>query len=175
MKKIITGITLLVLCINIYGQPFKADIKFYIQNLGATVEGTLEGFDSEINFDAEDPGSSSIKASVDVSTIKTGINMRDNHLQSKKFFNTEEYPEITMVANKIVKKEEGNFLGYFDLTIKGTTKVVEVPFRYSKSTDIEIFSGRFMINRRDFDIGGALVPSGDEVEVSLNVERSGIS
>ncbi|MGC9344187.1 MAG: YceI family protein [Bacteroidales bacterium] len=173
MKKIFFIIAILNIGLYANAQTYNAEIKFYIQNLGATVEGTLQGFEGDINFNAENPGSSGIMASVDVSTISTGINMRDNHLQAKKFFHVEEHPEIIMKSREIIKQADGSFLGTFDLTIKGTTKAVEVPFTYSKSSNTETFSGSFTINRRDFDVGGALVPSGDEVEVEIGVVRFG--
>jgi polyisoprenoid-binding protein YceI len=172
MKKILITLLLLGIGFYNYAQSYTADIKFYIKNLGSTVEGTLEGFDGEINFNAEDLPGSKIRATVDVATINTGINMRDNHLQAKSFFNEEEYPEIIMESQEINPLGDERFLGYFDLTIKGPTKVVEVPFSYTKSGNTESFKGSFTINRRDFDVGGGLVPTGDEVKVEIRVERS---
>ncbi len=151
-------------------QNYDASIKFYIDNVSGTVEGTLEGFEADINFNPANPDDSKIEASVDVSTIETGINLRDKHLKEKNFFRAEKYPVIRMESVDITRMDEGTFTGTFRLTIKGTTKIIEFPFKYSKLGNTEQFRGEFKIDRVDFDVGDNAVLFGEEVRVELDVK-----
>lgn len=151
-------------------QTYDASIKFYIDNVGGKVEGSFEGFEASIDFNPDTPDNSSIRASVEVSTVNTGTNMRDNHLQAKKFFWEEKYPDITMELKDIEEINEGNFNGTFDLTIKGTTRAVEFPFSYTQLGNTSQFTGQFTINRVDYDVGNKALLYGEEVKVEIEVK-----
>lgn len=170
MKKVY--IILLLSSIFLYtgAQSYDASIKFYIDNVSGTVEGSFEGFEASINFQPDNPDDSKIRASVDVSTINTGINLRDNHLQAKNFFWEEEHPEIIMELKDIEKKDEGNYTGIFDLTIKGNTGTVEFPFSYTQLGNTSQFKGQFTINRVDYDVGNKALLYGEEVKVEIEVK-----
>lgn len=151
-------------------QNYDASVKFYIDNFGSTLEGSLGGFDAEIDFNPDNPDESTIYGSVEVSTINTGINLRDKDLQKKKFFWSDKYPEITMESKDIEKIDEGNFRGSFDLTIKGTTKTIEFPFSHTKLGNTSQYTGEFKINRLDFDVGNKALFFGEEVRVEINIK-----
>ncbi|MDA7803854.1 YceI family protein [Crocinitomix sp.] len=44
-------------------------------------KGSISGFEATINFDRDNLAKSSIEGSVDVNTLKTGIEKRDEHLK----------------------------------------------------------------------------------------------
>ena len=56
-------------------------VKFKIKNLGVTVTGSLSGLKGKASFDPANLGQSSIESTVDVGTINTGIDLRDDHLK----------------------------------------------------------------------------------------------
>lgn len=165
---------LILLLSSIYfysgAQTYDASVTFYIDNVGGTVEGSIEGFEGSIDFKPDNPDNSEIRASVDVSTINTGINLRDNHLQAKGFFWEEKYPEITMEMKDIEKKDEGNYTGTFDLTIKGTTNTIEFPFSYTELGNTSQFTGQFTLNRLEYDVGNKALFYGEEVKVEIEVK-----
>lgn len=154
-------------------QDYNASIEFSLKNAGSTVDGTLEGFEGELDFDPDNPEASTIRASVDVSTIETGINLRDKHLKVKGYFWSEKYPEITMISREIVKKNDGTFLGRFDLNIKGTTQRVEVPFTYTKLGNTAQYMGSFRIDRMDFNVGNKSLFIDREVMIKIEVKVRG--
>lgn len=170
--KIIFLIPLLWISIAAYGQTYRAQVDFYIKNAGAVVDGTLQGFDGDIRFDPNDPGNSSISASVKSETIETGINMRDRHLQARGYFWADKYPEITMTSTKIEKLEEGKYSGTFDLSIKGITKSVEVPFSYTRLGNTEQFIGSFRIDRMDFKVGNRSLTISRDVDIEIELRVS---
>ncbi len=170
MKKVYIILLLSSIILYTGAQSYDASIKFYIDNVGSTVEGSFEGFEASIDFKPDNPDDSKIRASVDVSTVNTGINMRDNHLQAKKFFWEEKYPEIIMKLKDIEKIDAGNYTGTFDLTIKGNSGTVEFPFTYTQLGNTTQFKGQFTINRVDYDVGNKALFYGEEVKVEIEVK-----
>jgi polyisoprenoid-binding protein YceI len=170
MKKIIITTLITGIFALSNAQRYESEIKFYIDNVGSTVEGSFSGFEADIDFNPDKPEDSRIEASVEVSTINTGIELRNNHLQAKKFFWEEKYPEIKMESDDIIKTGEGNFRGDFDLTIKGTTRTLEIPFKHTKLGNTEQFRGEFTIDRTDFDVGNKALLYDEKLRVEIEVK-----
>src|SRR6184192_472490 len=68
-------------------------IGFSVHQFLGSTHGKFTKFDGKIDIDREHPGNSSVSARIDVRSIDTGIQKRDNHLRSPEFFNVETYPE----------------------------------------------------------------------------------
>ena len=105
----------------------KSKVSFTIKNFGLNTSGTLQGLNGTIKFDDANPSASSFDVSVNVNTINTGIDNRDNHLKKEEYFNVEKYPTITFVSNGI-KKDNDGYSVTGNLTIKGVTKSISFPF-----------------------------------------------
>ncbi len=95
--------------------------------------------------------------------------MRDNDLKKEKYFNADGYKLIEVKSTKLYKKGT-QFRGLFNVTIKGATKQIEIPFEYSVNGNEAEFTGSFTLNRSDFGIGGKTLTMADEVEVSILVK-----
>src|SRR6478735_1073146 len=66
-----------------------------------------------------------IEGTVDATSITTFDGTRDGHLQSPDFFDTARYPEVRFASTE-VSFDGGELRVQGDLTIKGTTKPVEL-------------------------------------------------
>ena len=73
-----------------------------------------------------------------------------------------------MKSRKIEKTETG-FLGTFDLTMKETTKTIKMPFTVSTEGDKSVFKGSFVLNRRDWKVGGGTLGLSNNVTVSITL------
>jgi polyisoprenoid-binding protein YceI len=106
--------------------PVWSSLEFEVRKLGlATVKGRVPGFTGTIRGG----DSPAIEGIVDASTITTFDAERDGHLQSPDFFDSERYPELRFSSTKVsTDGDEVQVLG--DLTIKGTTKPVELTGRF---------------------------------------------
>jgi len=123
-------------------------VGFVIRNAGFNVDGSFKGLVYKINFD--DGGANDvIEASVDASTINTNNGGRDKHLRKPEYFDVAQYTTISLKSVKFTKISTGKYKGTFNLTIKATTKTVEIPFTFSKGT----FEGEVKINRLDYGVG----------------------
>jgi polyisoprenoid-binding protein YceI len=58
--------------------------------------------------------------------VNTGDEKRDAHLRSADFLDVERHPEITFVSTKVRPAEDGRLAVTGDLTIRGTTRSVDV-------------------------------------------------
>jgi polyisoprenoid-binding protein YceI len=146
-----------------------AKVGFSVKGPFGTVHGNFTGLKATIDFDEKNPGAGSIAASVDAKTVSTGVGMRNKHLRSEdQFFNTDKYPEISFHSKKIEKTATG-YEAAGELTMKGVTKPVEIPFTFSNKEGAGLFKGQFTIKRADFSLGKPGGSIGEEVTIDLEV------
>ena len=177
MNKILIFLLFVNLSLGVNAQnwkPTNANVSFKLKMLGATVEGKFKGFAGTLKFDPNNLSSSSLNASVDANTLDTDNNLRNKHLKEKEdFFNVAKYPLLKMKTTKI-EKDGNNFVGYFDLTIKETTKSVKIPFTFKQEGNNATFQGSAVINRRDWSVGGGTWGMSDSVTFSIAVNAVSI-
>jgi polyisoprenoid-binding protein YceI len=150
-------------------KPVTASVSFKIKQFGIAVKGNFKGFKGTIKFNPDDLINSSLFASVDVNTLDTDNGLRNNHLKEKKeYFDVAKFPILTMRTSKIVK-EDNNFIGYFDLTIKGKTKNIKIPILFTPEGESATFQGSTIINRRDWSIGGKSLGMSNDVIFTIVV------
>lgn len=172
MKRIVAVLGLTFISLLAYSQNFKtlsALVTFKTKMFGISIDGSLKNFSGSIKFDPNNLAGSSISGSVDASTIDTYNTLRNNHLKEKEeFFNIAKYPKLSMKSTKIEKTDTG-FLGTFDLTMKETTKTIKMPFTVSAEGDKLVFKGSFVLNRRDWKVGGGTLGLSNDVTVSITL------
>ena len=146
----------------------QAKIMFTIKGPFGTVHGSFSGLQAKINFDEKHPESSSVSASVDAKTVSTGVGLRNSDLRKEKWFNTDKYPLISFKSKKI-EKTSGGYKAAGELTMKGVTKPVEIPFTFSVKGNTGLFKGDCKLNREDFNLGKKGGSVGNEVTIHLEV------
>ena len=108
-----------------YIDPSHSNVTFGVKHMMvSTVRGKLGKLQGEIDFDPKAPAATSIRATIDASTIDTNDPKRDGHLKSPDFFDVAQFPEITFRSTKVETKGKDAFTISGDLTIRGTTKPV---------------------------------------------------
>jgi polyisoprenoid-binding protein YceI len=147
-----------------------SSVTYMVKNLGIETNGKFGGLDANIKFDPAQPAAGSIEASIDATTVNSNNDTRDKHLKGEKFFDVEHYPRILLKSTSIEHKKSNNFLGKFNLTIKGKTKPVDVPFTYTETNGKVTYAGSFKLNRKDFNVGGSSMVLADEVTVFISAE-----
>ena len=178
MKKILCLLIIIKLFTNTTSaqnwKPVTASVSFKIKHFGISVKGNFKGFVGTIKFDPDDLPNSSLLATVDASTLDTDNGLRNNHLKDKEdYFNVAKYPTLKMKTTKIVK-ENDNFIGFFDLTIKGKTKNIKIPIMFTPEGETATFQGSTIINRRDWSIGGKSIGMSNDVIFTIVVNTTKI-
>ena len=148
------------------------------------VRGAFTDFDGSLHIDVDNPAASKATITIQAKSIDTRNQMRDDHLRGNDFFDMATHPEITFVSTSVDKTSESEFTLTGDLTIKGTTKPVSIPFEYTGSVidpwgnDRAGFEGSVTVNRTDWGVtwntaleaGGVLVSE----KVTLEFEMAAI-
>lgn len=158
-------------------------IGFKVKHMGLIeVPGFFRDFTGEVNYDAADPSKSSVMFTAKTTSVDTGVTGRDDHLRRADFFEIEKFPDMTFKSTKVDKKGT-DWVVIGDLTMKGVTKPVSIPFQISgwlpgnERAGMKMgITGETVVNRRDFGVNyGNKLPSGvaaisDEVKIVLQIE-----
>ena len=159
-----------------------SQVGFSVKHLMiSNVNGRFTDFDGTITYDPKDIAKSAVKVTVKTPSIATDHAGRDADLHKSEFLDVAQFPEMTFVSAKVEKRGD-QYVVIGDLTIKGVTKRVEIPFTFSGpitdpwGNSRIAAEGSTTVNRRDFGVtynramqdGAAIV--GDQVKISLSVE-----
>ncbi|MBZ5859216.1 YceI family protein [Flavihumibacter profundi] len=163
--------------------PSHSEITFKVKHLViSTVSGKFNSFEGTVEAEKADFSDAKINFSADIDSITTGQEQRDGHLKSADFFDAAGHPKLTFVSKSIVCKTGNLFNVTGDLTIRGTTKPVELQVEFG-GTQVDFYGNTVAgfelngkINRQDFGLtwsavteaGGIVVA--DEVKLHMNVE-----
>src|SRR5690625_6458452 len=98
------------------------------------VRGNFTDFEGKIEGDPEDLATSKVSFKVDMNSINTNSEDRDNHLRSPDFFETEKYPAMTFNSTKVVKTSEDDFDLIDDLKIKVVKIGINIKNEYVDKT-----------------------------------------
>jgi polyisoprenoid-binding protein YceI len=160
-----------------------AEVGFAVKHLMiATIRGRFSAVTGTVELDEAQPLSSKIDVTVDVSSIDTRQEQRDNHLRSPDFFDVATFPTMRFVSKRLEGDLNGEFRAVGDLTIRGVTKEVvldvtaEGRVRDPWGNDRAGYSAKGKLSRSAFGLiwnqvleaGGVAV--GDEVRLSIDVE-----
>jgi len=160
-----------------------SDITFKVKHLMITnVTGNFTKFDATMETDAADFSDAKISFDADTNSISTNNEQRDGHLKSDDFFAADKFPKLSFKSKSFTKKNEDTYTLTGDLTIRDTTRAVELSVEYGGTmTDPygQVKSGfeiNGKINRKDFGLTwGAVTEAGgvvvsDEVKLHLSVQ-----
>lgn len=164
--------------------PMHSAIQFKVRHMMiSNVRGSFNKFEGKVTTDEKEAANSKVEATIDVSSIDTGVEKRDEHLRSADFFDVEKFPKMTYVSKSAKKADNGKYLITGDLTMHGVTKEVvlemEEPSPEMKDPQGKIRRGGSIfakLNRKDFGLtynkvletGGVAV--GEEIEIFIDVE-----
>ena len=131
-------------------------------------------------------GDVQVDATVQVSSVDTGNEKRDTHIQSPDFFEAAKNPTLKFKSTKVTSAGKGKFKVAGDLTMRGVTKPVTFDAEFLGSSAISVrgqsrgskagFAASVVVNRKDFGInwnqaldnGGYVLD--ENVTIVLNVE-----
>ncbi|MGH2623165.1 MAG: YceI family protein [Sphingobacterium sp.] len=102
-----------------------SEIEFKVKHMMiSSVKGNFEDFKVEVTTESEQLENASVAVEIDVNSISTKSEQRDQHLKSEDFFNAAQFDQIKFVSTEIKKVSEEEYEVTGDLTIKGITKPV---------------------------------------------------
>jgi len=160
-----------------------SNVKFSVTHLVISeVEGYFKSFTGTMTATKSDFTDAKIEFTVDISSISTDNEQRDNHLKSDDFFNAEKFPKMTFKSLSMKKLNGNKYELSGNLTIRDITRKVVFQVTYGGIAkdpwgNIKAgFRASTTINRLEYGLkwnslteaGGAVV--GKDVHISINAE-----
>ena len=145
------------------------------------VEGKFKSFDGSLESDKPDFSDAKIFFTVDVSSVNTDNDMRDNHLKSDDFFNAAKFPQIKFESTSFQPTGGNKYKLTGNLTIRDVTKPVVFDVTFGGVANAmggthAGFKAKATINRFDYNLkwsatteaGGLVV--GKDVDITINAD-----
>jgi len=160
-----------------------SSVHFSVRHLViAKVRGTFGRWSGTVQVPDGDFSKATVTATIDASSIDTGVAQRDAHLKSPDFFDVAQYPELRFVGKRVQPRSGVDIDVVGDLTIRGITR--EVVLRVEQHGQAKdpwgnvraAFTVKTSIDRKDFGLtwnqvletGGVMV--GDRVEIEAEIQ-----
>jgi polyisoprenoid-binding protein YceI len=158
-------------------------IGFVARHMLTKVRGRFMAFDGSVQI-GQRPEDSKVRVDVDLSSVTTGNEKRDDHLRSGDFFETEQHPTMTFSSTAVRVGEGEGFEIDGTLTVKDVTNPLTLQARFDgwgpgmqEGSTVAAFSATATIDREDWDLtwnmavetGGVLVSKQIEIEIDAEL------
>lgn len=154
--------------------PVHSSAVYRITHLGASAHwgvikdptGTFEVTGDGVAFDV----------TLDLNKLDSANAKRDEHLKGNDFFNAKQFPTLTFKSTGSTKGDATTYTVKGDLTIKGTTKPIEVTMKKvgegkgMQGAQLVGFEGEFTVNRLDYGVDYMPGALGNDVRVIIALE-----
>jgi len=151
-----------------------AFVNFRIKHLGYSwLTGRFDKFEGSFTYDSNDISASSVSVEIDVNSINSNHEKRDNHLRSADFLDVANYPVATFVSTKLTDLGNNQIEVIGDLTLHGVTKPITIKAeKVGEGNDPwggyrAGFSGETILTLSDFGISDSV---GSTVILELHIE-----
>jgi polyisoprenoid-binding protein YceI len=155
--------------------------EFAVRYLVPETTGVFGEVAGTISLDEENPENSSVEATIDVYSLDTGRQKRDEDLLEREgFLEAERFPQITFQSTQVELSDSDRMKVYGNLTMRDVTREVMLDVRYKDhSVDAAgahraIFEAETELSREEFGIDWGGAPGqlviGDAVTVRLYLE-----
>ena len=185
---------LAVFCTGLFGSAYADDyvidpehtsIHFRVGHFHfSQVQGSFNRIGGNFSFDPANPEASKVRVVVDVRSIDTNHQARDNHMRGPSYFNVAKFPQAEFRSTRVVVTGARTGLLTGNLAILGVTIPVtlEVTFngvakhplgeKFPKYQGINVagFSARTAISRSSFGMTEGMGEKGDTAELTIEVE-----
>jgi polyisoprenoid-binding protein YceI len=158
--------------------------QFTVRHLGiANIRGDFGAVTGTVDFDGKDVTKARVKATIDVNSLTTRVEPRDEHLKTADFFDAAKHPTMTFVSTSIVPAGNGKYKMTGNLTLRGVTKPVTLDLEQPAGPVTDHMGTVKMgaaatgsINRKDFGVNyhqvldNGILGVADIVHIQLDVE-----
>lgn len=157
--------------------PLHTSVNWRINHFGfANVTGKWYA-NGQLNYDEQNPQSSSVKVTIDIAKSITGVPELDYNMLGSAFLDAKKYPKATFVSTKVTMTGSNTANVEGNLTLHGVTRPVVLNVTFNKVgvdpiTNLKTagFSATTAIMRSDYKITTYVPSISDEVKLDIEVE-----
>lgn len=136
--------------------------------------------EGKLEYDPADPTRASVKVTLSLANVHTGVPALDDHLRSEDFFDTTRFPNATFTSTRVEKGDAANRLKVTgQLSLHGVTQPVVLDVTVNKiganpRSDLPSigFDATTTLKRSSFNLGKYVPQVGDEINVQITVEAA---
>jgi len=160
--------------------PESSELAFFASYDRIEFKGVFHRFDSDLWFSADDLAHSHFRVTVDVASVDTRSEDRDEALSEAEWFDFKRFPSAYFTATHIKDAGDKGFVARADLQIRDKQRPLAFPFTFVVSGDSAHLRAQMrakvLLNRLDYDIGSGdwadddLVGFGVRVVVDLHLQ-----
>jgi len=134
----------------------KSTLEFNFSQAGAQNKGHFRRFTTVLDFAADNLSASHLEVTVDMSSVDTGDQERDDTLRDADLFGVKKFAQARFTAAQLVRTANG-YEAVGRLTIRDSTRDLRVPFTLRIATEqgasVAYMSGKTSLRRLDFGVG----------------------
>jgi polyisoprenoid-binding protein YceI len=190
MKRLaLLTVTAVLASVPAFAQTWQIDsahsrAQFSVRHLGISdIRGDFGAVTGSVEYDGKDITKARVTATIDVNSVTTRVQKRDEHLKTADFFDVANHPTMTFVSTSIAPAGNGTYAMTGNLTLRGVTKPVTLalvppagPITDHQGTVKIGAAASGAINRKDFGVDyHQVLPDGtlgvgDIIQIQLDVE-----
>lgn len=146
-------------------------LSFIATQNGNSVEGRFQDWSAEIELDPANLDGARIRAVINTGSAGTGQPQVDQTLASSSWFDPSVHPQAVFDSTKITALGDGRYEAAGDLSIKGKSVPITLPFTLEIEGDTARARAEVPVLRLVFGIGSDIPAStvGDEVAVRVDI------
>ena len=141
------------------------------------IPGRFKKFTGKLDINDKDFTKSKFDITVDVNSVDTSVEKRDEHLRSMDFFDVKNHP-TAIFKSKFIKKSGDLFVVDGEVTIRGVTKPISLLVKKAgvvqdpmMKVEKNVFQATGELNRKDFGVSwGDETFLGNNIKLSINLE-----
>ncbi len=167
---------LLLLCLSAFAAVHSIywtvkDDSYVIKFSGKKVTGTFKGLKANIIFDENHLEKSKLSGVVDASTINTGNGVMNKEAKDEDALDLKNNTTINF-ASSVIRKSSVGYEAEGELTIKGISRTVIIPFTLEKNGEDVTFKGHFSLNPKEYHVDKVNAKQRREMPDKLNIDLS---
>jgi polyisoprenoid-binding protein YceI len=133
--------------------PKQSTLQFTGTQAGAQFQGVFKSFTADIKFDPQDLATSRFDVSVDLGSVTTKDNDRDETVKGPDFFSVAKWPRAHYVTQTITAKNAMTYVGNGKLTLRDASRDVPITFTFQINGNQALLKGTAAVKRLDFGVG----------------------
>jgi polyisoprenoid-binding protein YceI len=152
--------------------PAGSSLTFTFDQAGAASKGSFKQFSTELTYDDKSPAAGSLRVKVQIPTIDTQDQERNDMLVSADLFDAPKFP-TAQYSGTLARSAAGGLEAVGKLTLRGVTHDLRLPLKIARTATGLGLSGATAIKRLDYGVGQGDWKStegvGDEVKIQYTV------
>jgi polyisoprenoid-binding protein YceI len=160
--------------------PAASRLEFVASFEKNSAPGVFKEFDARLaRFEPDQPEGAKLDVTVKVTSADMKSGDVNREIRAPEWFDYARFPNAEFHADDIRRVAPGRYLARGQLSLKGVTKTLEVPFSWQQSADAVTIQGELNVERLQFGIGtgewanGSTIGLGVRVKFNVRLRKEG--